>query len=112
MTMLGFTKRILWGLVVYVSILGTARQGVAGEQILQLALNPEPAILDPRFGTDVPSARVSEIVTNGLVKKDSQLNLVPCLAERWENPDAKTYVFYLRKGVKFHDGTHDTNRRN
>ncbi len=26
------------------------------------------------------------------------------LAERWETPDALTYVFHLRPGVKFHDG--------
>ena len=28
----------------------------------------------------------------------------PMLAERWENPSDTEYVFYLRKGVKFHNG--------
>jgi peptide/nickel transport system substrate-binding protein len=28
----------------------------------------------------------------------------PCLAESWENPDDKTWLFHLRQGVKFHNG--------
>jgi peptide/nickel transport system substrate-binding protein len=30
--------------------------------------------------------------------------VVPYLAERWEQPEPSTYVFYLRGGVKWHDG--------
>jgi len=31
--------------------------------------------------------------------------VVPWLAERWEQPDPRTYIFHIRKGVKWHDGT-------
>jgi ABC-type transport system substrate-binding protein len=41
-----------------------------------------------------------------LVTVDATLNFVPELAESWEvQENGKVYVFHLRKGVKFHDGT-------
>ena len=44
-------------------------------------------------------------VFNSLVKYGPNLDLLPSLAESWTNPDDKTYVFKLRQGVKYHDGT-------
>ncbi len=80
----------------------------AEEATLTLALESDPTNIDPRFGTDVNSARVYQLVSNALIRKDPTSNLIPDLAERWENPDDKTYVFYLKKGVKFHDGSEFT----
>ncbi len=39
-----------------------------------------------------------------LLVNDADLSPLPCLAERWRNPDALTWVFDLREGVRFHDG--------
>jgi peptide/nickel transport system substrate-binding protein len=36
---------------------------------------------------------------------DGNLKLTPLLAESWENPEPTKWVFKLRKGVKFHDGS-------
>lgn len=33
-----------------------------------------------------------------------ELKVVPYLSERWEQPDETTFIFHLRKGVKWHDG--------
>ena len=41
---------------------------------------------------------------NGLVAHDDQMNVIPDLADRWEQPDPLTYIFHLRRGVRFHDG--------
>ena len=43
---------------------------------------------------------------NSLITIDTELNYVPDLAESWEIlEDGKVYLFHLRQGVKFHDGT-------
>jgi peptide/nickel transport system substrate-binding protein len=36
---------------------------------------------------------------------DGNLKLTPLLAESWENPEPTKWVFHLRKGVTFHDGS-------
>ncbi len=40
-----------------------------------------------------------------LAAYDKDLKLVPQLATSWENPEPTKWVFHLRKGVTFHDGT-------
>jgi len=54
------------------------------------------------YGMWEPAALIYET----LVNLDAGCNPVPCLAESWTvSQDGKTYVFSLRKGVSFHDGT-------
>jgi peptide/nickel transport system substrate-binding protein len=43
-------------------------------------------------------------VMEGLTKRDKDLKIIPGLAERWEIVDPLKWRFYLRKGVKFHNG--------
>lgn len=65
-----------------------------------------PAIhLDPRIATDQSSARVFELILNGLVEKLPSGELAPSLAEAWDIlDDGLRYRFKLREGVQFHDG--------
>ena len=70
-----------------------------------IALEGSPTNLDPRLATDAYSARVIQIVYNGLLKKTPESTLAGDLAERWEMPNNTSYIFYLRQGVTFHDGT-------
>ncbi|MFQ5872958.1 MAG: ABC transporter substrate-binding protein [Dehalococcoidia bacterium] len=65
----------------------------------------DPPTLDPALTSDTTSATVVVEVFSGLVSIDEQLNIVPDIAEGWDiSDDGRTYTFYLRKDVKFHDG--------
>lgn len=67
-------------------------------------LESSPNNLDPRQGTDAQSERVGPLIFDALVKKDEHYNLAPWLATSWAQPDALTWVFHLRDGVRFQDG--------
>lgn len=61
---------------------------------------------DPHTNSDT-STRVSMLfsIYDALVKRDQIGTYKPGLAKRWSvSPDAKTWVFSLRKDVYFHNG--------
>ncbi|GED69999.1 ABC transporter substrate-binding protein [Brevibacillus reuszeri] len=70
---------------------------------LTYALYQDIVSLDPAFTYDFST--VVNQITEGLLKFDENSKLVPSLAEKWENPDPKTYLYHIRKGVSFSDGT-------
>src|SRR5688500_8229210 len=60
--------------------------------------------LDPRVGADEASQKAHQLLFDSLVWMDSELRIIPELAESLEQPDPVTYVARLRMGVKFHNG--------
>lgn len=75
-----------------------------GESVLRL-WDIGPITLDPAISADMSSHTYVMQIFSGLVRLDHELNVVPDIAESWEkSPDGKTYTFYLRQGVKFHNG--------
>ncbi len=71
---------------------------------LRFIIESSPNNLDLRQGTDAQSERVGAAIYDALVRKDEHFNLQPWLATSWERPDALTWIFHLRDGVRFHDG--------
>jgi peptide/nickel transport system substrate-binding protein len=45
-----------------------------------------------------------ELMYDSLVQWDRDLKVQPALADSWSTPDDKTYIFNLKKGLKFHNG--------
>jgi len=69
-------------------------------------LGAEPATLNPVTATDAYASLINSYIYETLIKRDEKtLELVPSLAESWEvAEDHLTYVFRLKKGVKWQDG--------
>lgn len=62
------------------------------------------ASIDPAFAKNQSIMWVVHQLYNTLVEVDSNLHIVPSLAKRWEiSEDKKTYTFFLRNDVFFHD---------
>ncbi len=73
---------------------------------LQLASFADIKTLDPAVAADTLTAEALELMFAGLVDFDAQGNVVPDLAERFEqSDDGLVYRFFLRQSALFQDGT-------
>lgn len=72
---------------------------------LRVILGREIIGIDPHGPSSGVDRNVYPMVYNALVTVDQNLKIVPDLAQSWSTPNERTYVFKLRPGVQFHDGT-------
>ena len=80
---------------------------VEGKDSLVFGRGGDSVGLDCVDESDLESQMVCAQIFEPLVRfKPGTTEIIPGLAERWEvSDDLKTWTFYLRPGVKFHDGT-------
>ena len=65
----------------------------------------DPHTLDPAVSGEALSHEYIMQIFSGLVRLDDNLEPVGDIAERWDlSGDGRTYTFYLKKDVRFHDG--------
>ncbi|GAA1925088.1 ABC transporter substrate-binding protein [Arthrobacter gandavensis] len=69
------------------------------------AMYAEPFSLDYAYAFDYPDNTVLSNVCESLFRWNADLTTSPGLAAGFENPDPLTWVYTIRSGVKFHDGT-------
>lgn len=72
------------------------------------AIENDPVNLIPFGAISTSNQWGKEFMYDSLVEWDKDLLVKPALAESWETPDQKTWIWHLRKGVKFHDGNEVT----
>jgi peptide/nickel transport system substrate-binding protein len=73
---------------------------------LVVALSADPGHLNPAITTSGTTHPASEILYNGLVSVDDDLEVQPELADSWEiTEEGAVYTFKLHDGVTWHDGT-------
>ncbi|WP_028573700.1 ABC transporter substrate-binding protein [Desulfonatronovibrio hydrogenovorans] len=111
-------KKIIFQLMVHVFLVGLLGSWVlAGDKprpggTMIIARSADSTYLDPARFLDNESAMVIENIFDGLVRYANHSTAVePALAEKWErSPDNLEWIFHLRSGVRFHDGS-DFNAR-
>ncbi len=99
---IGFT-----GAIAALAVMAMSSTALAGKNSVTLGMSLEPTHLDPTAGA---AAAIDEVVYanlfEGLTRINSKGAVMPALAESWEvSKDGLTYIFKLRSGVSFHDGT-------
>lgn len=68
-------------------------------------LYAEPFSLDYAYAFDYPDNTVLSNVCESLLRWNADLSVSPGLATKVENPDPLSWVYTIRRGVRFHDGT-------
>ncbi len=72
---------------------------------LRVGFTADALTLDPANHRNRETETIIRNMHDGLLTRDSAMNVVPELAESWTALDPTTYEFKLRQGVTFHDGS-------
>lgn len=98
-----------WTLLMLTLVLASCSRRQEPDTLVMI-IESSPTNLDPRVGLDAQSERIDGLLFDNLLSRDEHLSVQPGLAEHWEIPDPTTYVFHLRKGLRFSDGRQLTAR--
>lgn len=99
-----FTSLLLYFIISF-GLISCSRSPHSDPSSITFLIESSPTNLDPRFATDSQSQRIDGLLFSGLLERDNQMNFHGDLAESWDTPNPLTYVFHLRSGVHFHDGS-------
>lgn len=72
---------------------------------LRWATYAEPFSIDYAYTFDIADNQVLANVCESLLRLNPDMSVAPSLATEFSNPTPTTWVYTIRDGVKFHDGT-------
>src|SRR3981081_4280901 len=92
----------LW--VVVLSLMLALLAAHADAKTFRYAYRIDPASLDPHALAETFTLSWLGQIYEPLVGRGKKLELVPALAEKWEQPAPNVWRFHLRSSVKFQTG--------
>lgn len=99
------SRKSAWRVLLGTAAIALTTTSVAYAKELTVGLTSDAVHFDPQAGEELSSNIMFYHVYDPLVRRDADLNFGPGLAESWELADDTTWVFHLRPGVKFHNGS-------
>ncbi len=87
---------------------GAQETEAAVKDEISIALAADITSLDPMGHNDTKSEKVSFLVFNRLFRLNTDFEVVPDLAEEWEQASDTEWVIKIKEGVTFHDGSEMT----
>jgi peptide/nickel transport system substrate-binding protein len=101
MTRLALTQKIAAALAAAI----LAAPLAADAKTLRWSSQGDYLTADPMAQNELLTNSINGQVYESLVERGKKLEILPALATSWKQTNPTTWVFNLRKGVKFHDGS-------
>jgi len=76
----------------------------SGEDEIIIGFTSDALTMDPANHRARTTETILRDMYDGIVVRNNKMEVVPQIAESWEQLDTVTYDFVLKKGVKFHSG--------
>ena len=89
---------------IVLAILVSSCEAPEPSNVVRIGTDVDAESLDPRLQRNTTGFRTVNLLYDGLLQLDENLQPIPDLAQSWENPAPTTWVFHLRDGARFHDG--------
>lgn len=86
-------------------LVGLSANSPAGAKTFRWAAQGDYLTADPHSQNESMTNTINGQVYESLVVRGKKLEILPNLATAWKQTGPNTWVFTLRKGVKFHDGS-------